>query len=92
MSAAEVEDPRFEEPAGFLTAERAEIGVPFAVLTDLFLATPFVTAAGEEGVVGLAELRDVAPGGVAGVEAGDMRSIGPVTGGFRTLAVMECVV
>lgn len=50
-----------------------------------------MVAAGEEGVVGLAELRDVAPGGVAGVEAGDMRSGGPVAGGLRMLAVMECV-
>jgi hypothetical protein len=39
-------------------------------------------------VVGLAELRDVAPGGVAGVLAGDMRPEGPVAGGFRILAAI----
>jgi hypothetical protein len=76
-----------------LTAARAEIGVPFAVLTDLFLATPFVGAVeeGVEGVVGRAELRDVAPGGVAGVPAGDIRPEGPVVGGFRIFAVILCV-
>jgi hypothetical protein len=87
-SAAEVLFPRPDEVAGFLTAARAEIGVPFVVLVDRVRATPLPV--GVEGAPARAELRDVVPGDAGVFGAGDILPDGPGTAGFFTFVAMVC--
>lgn len=71
---------------GFLTAARAEIGVPLVVLIDLVPAPPFFV--GVDGVAPLTLLVG-APGDAGPFEgAGDIRPDEPGTTGFLTLVAM----
>jgi hypothetical protein len=75
-SVADVLFFRSEEPAGFLTAARA--GAPFAVLTDLALATPLL---GVDGAAPVPVLLGVGLGDVAPL-AGELRPDVPDVGVF----------